>query len=671
MPQNQLINETSPYLLQHASNPVHWLPWNPDVFKRAEKENKLVLISVGYSACHWCHVMEHESFSDAEVAALMNKNFLCIKVDREERPDVDHIYMMAVQMMTGRGGWPLNCFTLPNGLPVFGGTYYPKSQWLEILNALHDAHQKTPAKLEEFGEKLKAGIKENDFIATKSKTEFDGSQLKQSVDRMKSRFDKEHGGMQRAPKFPLPATWRFLLDFGILEGDNELTRHVAYTLEKISYGGIYDHVGGGFFRYSVDEKWMVPHFEKMLYDNAQLATLYADAWMHFKNPRFKKVLEETLDFLEKDFQAKNGGLYSAYDADSEGVEGKYYVWTADQINALSVDNSDAFKTFFHIKEGGNWEEKNILHATQSLESFANKRQMDSDDLENKFDQCLQNLKKERDARIKPLLDTKQLASWNGMALTAFSKGYAVTGNKHYHQTALKIAGFIEADLMSDQGLQRKYTPDKSFRLAFLDDYAFVISGYISLFLAGFDVGHLKTANNLVQHCMQKFYHKDSGMFFYTEEENNELFDRKMELSDTVIPSSNSEMAAALYVLGTLLGKHQYREMSAQMIQNMAPAVIGNPSYYANWGMQLLKHVFPFNEIIVTGKDAIPYLKKLNHRHFPNAFIIASEQEENLPVFENRVSPLQTQVFVCSNQQCDLPTNDLALAKEKITALYKM
>ncbi len=670
MPQNQLINETSPYLLQHANNPVHWLPWSPDVFKQAEKENKLVLISVGYSACHWCHVMEHESFSDAEVADLMNKHFLCIKVDREERPDVDHIYMMAVQMMTGRGGWPLNCFALPNGLPVFGGTYYPKSQWLEILNALHDAHQKTPAKLEEFGEKLKAGIKENDFIATKSKTEFDGNQLKQAVDRLKSRFDKVHGGMQRAPKFPLPASWKFLLDFGILSGDNQLTQHVAFTLEKISYGGIYDHVGGGFYRYSVDEKWMVPHFEKMLYDNAQLATLYADAWMHFKNPSFKKILEETLHCLERDFLAENGGLYSAYDADSEGVEGKYYVWTAKEIKALSAENSDIFKAYFHIKEGGNWEGKNILHADESLGSFANKHTMSRDNLEKQFDRTLQNLKIERDTRVKPLLDTKQLASWNGMALTAFSRGYAVTGNKHYHTIALKIASFLENELITDDGLQRKFTPDKSFHHAFLDDYAFVISGYISLFLANFNAEHLKFADKLVQHCMQKFYHQDSGMFFYTEEKNNELFDRKMELSDTVIPSSNSEMAAALFMLGTLMGKSRYREISEQMMQNMAPTVLGNPSYYANWGLQLLKHVFPFNEIIVTGKDATDNVKELHDRHFPNAFIVAAEKDENLPIFENRVLPLKTQIFICSNQQCDLPLNELYMAKEKISALYE-
>jgi uncharacterized protein YyaL (SSP411 family) len=494
---NSLIHETSPYLLQHAYNPVQWLPFHANAFERAKKENKPVLISIGYSACHWCHVMEHESFEDEQVAALMNNNFINIKVDREERSDVDMLYMQAVQLMTGQGGWPLNCFVTPDGRPFYGGTYFNKNQWMNILQNLSEVYVKDPARVEEYANELTNGIRQAELITTtnKNKSALTKNILKESVSRWKERMDNTEGGPNRAPKFPLPSNYQFLLRYALLEKDDELLAHVELTLRKMAFGGIYDQLHGGFARYSTDLLWKVPHFEKMLYDNAQLVSLYSEAYVLTKNELYKETAVGTLDFVEQEWLTEEGAFYSAYDADSDGEEGKYYVWNKLDLEDLLSKDYALFSKYYEINDKGYWEHGNyILMRAENLPQLLVEFSLTKEQLEQRIEDCKKILEQEARSRIKPGLDDKSITSWNALMCSAFAKAYLAFGDEKHKVIALRSISFILSRLSSSSGeLYRTYKNGQAKIQAFLEDYAFTIEALMNIYLVSQEEDYLRKA----------------------------------------------------------------------------------------------------------------------------------------------------------------------------------
>ncbi|MCH2224950.1 MAG: thioredoxin domain-containing protein, partial [Crocinitomicaceae bacterium] len=533
---NALVNESSPYLLQHAHNPVNWVPWADDVFERAEKEGKLVLISVGYSACHWCHVMEHESFEDEEVAALMNKFFINVKVDREERPDVDQVYMTAVQLMTQKGGWPLNCFTLPDGRPIYGGTYFPKEQWMHILKSLQHTFTNELPKVQEYAKNLHEGIIASELIDIPSeKLDFEEEKLTELMQRWSKMFDWNDGGNSRAPKFPLPSNLNFLLDYGINAKNNKAIDHVELTLDKMALGGIYDQIGGGFSRYSVDMLWKVPHFEKMLYDNGQLLSTYSKGYRQFKKPLYKRLVSQTIDWLEREMLDESGAFFSALDADSEGVEGKFYVWKKEELDAVLSKDDTWVYDFYQVNQRGYWEEDNyILLRSESDEVFAKKFGWTIEELELKIKGVNQQLLDERSSRVRPGLDNKCITSWNAMTLKGLCDAYAVFGEESYLFLALKNARWLTDNRIKEDGAVIRLEKNEQEEIeGFLEDYAHAINAFMTLYQVTLDESWLNVAKKICDYTVTHFQDAQSKMFYFTPT-STQLIARKMEINDNVI-----------------------------------------------------------------------------------------------------------------------------------------
>ena len=588
---NALIHEPSLYLQQHAHNPVNWLAWSEDAFKQAEREEKLVLVSIGYSACHWCHVMEHECFEDEEVAALMNKFFVCIKVDREERPDVDQVYMNAVQLMTQRGGWPLNCFTLPNGQPIYGGTYFPKEQWMHILKSLQHTFKEDPIRVAEYAKELTDGIAKSELIHTTAPlSDLPTDKLPELVRRWMPKMDNMEGGPTHAPKFPLPNNYLFLLHYGEWKQLPAINDHVRLTLEKMARGGIYDQLGGGFARYSVDMIWKVPHFEKMLYDNGQLLSLYAQGYQLDPQPEYKRLLESTLRWMEREMLSPEGGLFAAQDADSEGVEGKYYVWTPDEIRSILGKDATWYLELFNPNNKGYWEEHQwILLRDQSWESFV--RLHPTVTIE-KIETCNELLLAERKRRIAPVTDTKCLTAWNAMTLTGLLDAYRALDDPSYLSLALKIGKWItNHQLTSDNQLWHTRQNGKSFIEGFLDDYVFTIEAFIQLYQITTDTDWLDKAVSLTDYAFEHFFDQESGMFFFTSN-THQLIARKMELNDNVIPATNGVMAHNLLSLSIILERADWEQCARQQLQNVLDGMEHYGSGYSNWALLLQRFLRP-------------------------------------------------------------------------------
>ncbi|WP_372644350.1 thioredoxin domain-containing protein [Ancylomarina sp.] len=657
---NSLINETSPYLLQHAHNPVNWYPWGDEALQKAQAENKLLLISIGYSACHWCHVMEHESFENEEIAKLMNELFVCIKVDREERPDIDQVYMDAVQLITGRGGWPLNCFALPDGRPFYGGTYFPSDDWVKVLKAISNAYITEKDKVLKSAEQVSEGVKTSGLIVDKAESSlYTIDDLSTSVNVWKSSFDKKYGGENRAPKFPIPISLDFLLNYYCNTKDVEVLDHVVLSLDKMAEGGIYDQVGGGFARYSVDEYWKVPHFEKMLYDNAQLLSLYSNAYRLTNKPLYKRVVEETIGFLERELSLTEGGFYSALDADSEGVEGKFYVWEKEEIDRLLGDDSPIFSEYYEVSKLANWEEGNILHIKKEKSDLLDKYHLSEIAFDELMKKSKQKLLLARDERVRPGLDDKFLSSWNALLIKGYLDAYKAIGDEAYLKRADQIANFI-MERMTQSGVQlfRTYKKGDSRINAFLDDYSFTLEAFIALYQASFDEAWLKRADAMMSYVIRNFYDDKSGMFFYTSVEDAVLVARKMEVMDNVIPSSNASMAESLYLLGNLLGKEKYVELSVQMLANMKEHTLKYLSYHGKWANLMLKQIESPYELVISGKDAKQVLKEFNKRFYPNVLILGSEKESDLPLLKNRFNNETTSLYLCKDKACFLPTSNM-------------
>ncbi|MGB3149813.1 MAG: thioredoxin domain-containing protein, partial [Maribacter sp.] len=565
---NALINETSPYLLQHAHNPVDWRPWSQEALEEAKEKNKLVLVSIGYSSCHWCHVMEEETFENDSIAKLMNENFINIKVDREERPDVDQVYMTAVQLMKGNGGWPLNVITLPNGKPLYGGTYHTKNQWQKVLTEISRLYQENPEKAAEYSDMVAQGIQEVNLIVPSNDFELLNKEvLTQSVEKWKSSWDTVWGGDIRDEKFMLPVNLSFLLDYALMVDDKEVLNHVEMTLDRIAMGGIYDHVAGGFFRYSTDSQWKVPHFEKMLYDNAQALSLYAKAYKVFKKESYNDIVMGTIEFLEREMKNPEGGYYAALDADSEGEEGKYYIWTQKELEQVLGKDFKPFSDYFNIQQNKVWENSSyVLHKLVDDRRFSENHSISKNDLKVRKDEWEEKLLAARSKRARPRTDDKIITSWNALLISGYVDAYSAFGNVEFLEEAEGILNFVQSNSYQEDKLGHSYKKEGKYIDGFLEDYTFLAKSALNLYGVSMNPEHLKFAKKLTESA--KIYFKDeaSGMFTYNK--GNELISKVIKTDDGVIPAPNSVMANNLFQLGHINYEPRDIKKSKQMLSSM-------------------------------------------------------------------------------------------------------
>lgn len=671
---NDLINESSPYLLQHAHNPVAWKAWNDTTLAQAKKENKLILVSIGYAACHWCHVMEHESFKDERVAQTMNAHFINIKVDREERPDIDQVYMNAVQLMTGHGGWPLNAVALPDGRPVWGSTYVKKDEWIRVLEQLAKLYQDTPEKLHEYADRLQEGMQNMDLVvANPGQPDFSLEFINDTVSEWSRTFDTDKGGFKRAPKFMLPNNYHFLLRHAYQNEAPDLMDYVNTTLTKMAFGGIYDHIGGGFSRYSVDDKWHVPHFEKMLYDNAQLVSLYADAYKTSKNELYKTTVYETIAFVERELMLEPGIFYSSLDADSldeKGVleEGAFYVWSKSDLEALIKDDFDLFCDYYNINQYGYWENNHfVLIRSKADNAFCKEHKLDDALFKSKKNKWKTTLFEARKKRPRPRLDDKTLTSWNAMMLKGYVDAYKAFNDDSFLQMALKSGHFLsKQQINSEGGLYRSFKNGKSTINGYLIDYATTIDAFLGLYEVSADETWLNAARNLTNYSFDNFFDDDNTMFFFTSKKDASLVTRNVDYRDNVIASSNSIMAKNLFKLSHYFSNSSYLKTATQMLNNIKPEIINYPSGYSNWLDLMLNYTNPFYEIAVVGKQALQKSTDLWQHYLPNTLLAVSTVESNLPLTKNRFLADVTRFYVCVDNTCQLPTESIPETLEKIT-----
>lgn len=668
---NRLINSTSPYLLQHAYNPVDWYPWEKEAFEKARKEDKPIILSIGYSSCHWCHVMEHESFENNAVAELMNNHFVSIKLDREERPDVDQVYMDALQAMGMNGGWPLNVFLTPDLKPFYGGTYFPTDQWQRVLTQINNVYEKKKDEVMASADDLAAALSTSEIHKYKlgiSEKDLTPEILDDAFDKMASRFDRVRGGIDKAPKFPMPSVWLFLLKYAKMTENHAALDYLKLTLNRIASGGIFDQAGGGFARYSTDKEWLAPHFEKMLYDNGQLLSLYAEAYNATGDDYYKEIISRTVDWLEREILDKNGGFYSALDADSEGEEGKFYVFTSEEIDqVLSPELVLLTKDFFNISAEGNWEHgNNILHSEKTPEEYAKANNIELNDLQEQLKEIRQTLLKYRETRIRPGLDDKVLTSWNALTISGLADAYRATNDIRYLNMALATVNFLRQHLFSNGKLLRSYNKNHAHIDAYLEDYALYIQSLIKMFEVSFDDSYLSEAKKLSDHVISNFFDEEEGMFFFTSSGSEALIARKKEIFDNVIPSSNSVMATNLYLLSLYFDKKPYHEMAEKMVRRVSEQLSNEPVYLSNWAILYLLMSRPTAEIVIVGDQHEEFRQELEKHYLPNKVIMGGKTEGILPLMENRPTKGgKTTMYVCYNKTCKLPVNSIEQALKQL------
>ncbi|MDA9341962.1 thioredoxin domain-containing protein [Flavobacteriaceae bacterium] len=666
---NSLINETSPYLLQHAHNPVNWKAWNTETLQEAKDEKKLMIISVGYSACHWCHVMEKESFEDSTVAAVMNKNFISVKVDREERPDVDQIYINAVQLMTGSAGWPLNVITLPDGRPVWGGTYFTKKAWLNSLEKMQKLYDKNPQNLIDYASKLEEGIKSMDLIEVNTnELNFIDFPIETTIKNWSTTFDNKYGGPNRAPKFMMPNNLNYLLRNGIKNKDKQILDYVYLTLDNIAYGGVYDHIGGGFSRYSTDMKWHVPHFEKMLYDNAQLVSLYSQAYKATKNPLYEEVVKETLEYIKKEMTHQDGAFYSSLDADSvsedgELEEGAYYVFNKEELKLQLKEDFSLFSEYYNITNYGKWEKGNyVLIRKKSDQEIIDEFSISQEELNQKKKNWKQLLLAYRNNRAKPRLDDKSLTSWNALMIKGYVDAYKAFQVPEYLNAAQTNAQFlIDHQLQENGALNHSYKDGKSTINGYLEDYAAAIDAFIALYEVTLNEFWINKANELAAYTFENFFDAEKNMFYFTSKEDEKLVARNFEYRDNVIPASNSMMAKNLLILSHHFDNKKYLSTASKMLHNVQPEIESYPSGFSNWLDLMANFQDNFYEVVVVGKDASKKIAELNARYLPNILIAGSTSESKKPLLNYRYIDGETLIYVCVNNSCKLPVSDISEA----------
>ena len=660
---NRLITERSPYLLQHAYNPVDWHPWGEEAFEAARNGNKLLLISIGYSSCHWCHVMERECFEDEAIAGMMNAHYVCIKVDREERPDVDHVYMTAVQLMTGRGGWPLNCFALPDGRPMHGGTYFPPAQWTQVLEGLARTWEQDPERVTRHAERLRMGLVASNVVEpVEHDSPLDPKAIHAAVRSLVPRFDRRHGGMDHAPKFPLPVEQRMLLDHGLLEGDPELVEHVHLTLERMALGGIFDHLGGGFARYSTDVLWKVPHFEKMLYDNAQLVSLYAAAHQHRPRALYADTVRQTLSFIEQCMTAPDGLWYSALDADTDGVEGRFYVWQRSELENLLGAELDLAAAYFQVNERGHWEHgDHILLRSVDDASFAASFGIAEAELGERIAGIRATLMHARDKRTRPGLDDKCLTSWNALMVQGYCDAYHAFGEKAWLDRAIRgMERMLTCCKRADGGLWHSVKEGQAAINGYLEDHAFTIAALLALYQVTFDERWVHQARALVEHVIRHYHDPVSGLFHFTSDLDPPLITRHREVTDSVMPSSNSSLARSLFLLARLCDDARYTELSLRMSEAMRTSTLEHPAGHCNWIQLMHQYAHPFREVVITGPGALALRAEFGKHLIPNCLFAGSSEPSELPLLRERGGP-DTRIFVCVDHACQLPVTTLGEA----------
>jgi uncharacterized protein YyaL (SSP411 family) len=662
---NDLVSETSPYLLQHAHNPVNWKAWSPDLFEKAQEENKLVLISIGYSSCHWCHVMEKETFEDNEVAKLMNENFVSIKVDREERPDIDEVYQTAAQLQGQNGGWPLNAITLPNGKPLYLGTYHTKDQWMQVLTNVNKQFSEDPQKAAEYADRLAAGIDETNLFTPSSEFEkLTKTELALGIDKWKENWDLELGGDKGREKFPVPNSLDFLLDYAVVTNDQDALTHVKSTLDQMANGGIYDHLGGGFFRYSTDPQWKVPHFEKMLYDNAQLIGLYSKAFKVFKEPIYKDVVFETIAFLNREMKNAEGGYYAALDSESEGEEAKFYIWKEAELQTILGDDFTLFSGYYNIDKKNIWEnDQYILYKNGSDETFIRKYGISKEELVQDKKKWTETLMKARGTRVRPNTDDKVLTSWNALLISGFVEAYTAFGAESFLNQAIAVYDFIQDKSYDDRRLKHSYKEGSKRTEGFLEDYAFLSQAAIQLYKVSLNTSYLDFANALMEKTQEGFLDANSGLYRFNDSEN--LISNIIKTHDGDIPSPNSVMANNLFQLGHINYNVDYSKQSKTMLTTLLPYLTEYSSSYTNWSHLLLRVSHPFYEIAVVGEEAQSKVAGLQNKHIPNTLIVASSLESELPLFEDRFVAGETYIYVCQNRVCKLPVKTVDEALQQL------
>ena len=666
---NRLIHSASPYLLQHAYNPVDWFEWSEEALTKAKQENKPILVSIGYSSCHWCHVMEREVFEKDDIALTMNTHLVCIKVDREERPDIDHIYMEAVQAMGVNGGWPLNVFLTPDQKPFYGGTYFPPDQWVQIVHGIHNAFTNRRNEIEESATELTSLLSQQD--ATRFKKDPVSTELKNDLESIYNKllpaFDKTWGGLEKEPKFIMPSIWLWLLRYYHITRNEQSLEQVMITLKKIAMGGIYDQIGGGFSRYSVDKYWFVPHFEKMLYDNAQLMSLYAEAYSLTKDEEFKTVILETFEWLQTEMMDGNGGFYSALDADSEGEEGKFYSWTSDQLKEISGADAVLIMDYYSVKEAGNWEpQKNILMRVHKEEAFLQKHHLTPEVWQQKLRTIKDKLLAVRDKRIKPGLDDKIITGWNAMMVVGLTDAYKTLGNENFLKAALRNMKFIENELTEGQTLFRSYKNKRSGVKGFLDDYAYVIQACIRLYQVTFDEYWINRAKVLMQHTIDNFYDAKDGFFQYARKDAEKLIASRKEIFDNVIPSSNSVMAQNLFHLSIIFDNQDWKTLSENMTFSLSHLITSEPNYMSNWGIVYTEMKKGMAEVVIVGKNIKQLQQAFSSIYQPFALTMATETKSELPLVGGKKSiDEKPTIYVCYNKTCQKPVLTVEEAAQQL------
>ncbi len=676
-PANRLIKETSPYLLQHAHNPVDWYAWGEAAFAKAKAEDKPVLVSIGYSACHWCHVMEHESFENEETAHIMNENFVNIKVDMEERPDVDKIYMNFVQLTTGSGGWPLNVFMTPDKIPFYGGTYFPPSpryhlpSFQQILLSVADAYRNKRDDLmhsanQVVGEMRRVGLAEQ---ATES---LSLEQLDAAFRSFVRTFDGVNGGFGGAPKFPPAMSLEFLLRYYKRTKNENALEMVEKTCRKMANGGIYDQLGGGFHRYSVDAIWLAPHFEKMLYDNAQLTKVYLHLYQITKDEFYKRVAVETLEYIRREMLDEEGGFYTAQDADSEGVEGKFFIWTPQQIEEiLGAEDAQIFNFYYDVSEEGNFEEKNILNVKNSPRETAGVLKISEEKLKEKLENSRGKLFAEREKRIKPFRDEKILTAWNGLMLATFAEAAAILENENYLQIARKNADFIIENLQKDDYLLRSWKDGEAKLNAYLEDYANFADGLVELFQVSGEVKYLREAKRLADLMITEFWDEDGGGFFFTANNHEDLLVRSKDFQDNATPSGNSAAADVLLKLAHLLGDEKYSRFAVTVLRLYAPQIRRYPNAFGRSLSVSEFYLNPTKEIVILGEKGNALEREIFDEFLPNKVLVLAENAEDnadfIPLLEGRkMIDDQPTAYVCENYTCQKPVTSASELKKQLS-----
>ncbi len=662
---NALVHETSPYLLQHAHNPVNWLPWSEEALKKAREEEKLIIVSIGYSSCHWCHVMEEETFEDEEVAALMNEHFISIKVDREERPDVDEVYMTAVQLMTGNGGWPLNVVLLPNGKPLYGGTYHTKRQWMEVLNNVNTKYREDKSGAENYADRVAKGVAEVNFIPrVESETALPEEYLKKALGLWKSQWDMDKGGDLGNEKFIVPVKLDFLLDYFRLYDDLEADVFVKNTLDKIIQGGIYDQVGGGFFRYSTDPDWKVPHFEKMLYDNAQLLSLYAKAYAIYREPDYMEAVEKTTAFLDREMKRGQGGFYAAMDADSEGVEGAYYTWKKQELEALLGKEFELFSEYYSIKPSEVWEkDRYVLFKSSTDTEFAEKHSLSPSQLKAKLSEWNDILLEARVQRPAPKKDDKIITSWNALLIDGFVDAYKALGDQQFLDRAEEVFETLKTNAYTKGNLLHSFKAGSTREEGFLEDYAFLARASFSLYEVTLDNNYLDFAQVLMEKIQSDFQDETSGLYRYNED--SELIAQIVKLDDGVIPSPNAVIAENLIEIGHLEYNTDYLDKADEMLMTVSPRVLEAMNNYALWAKLLLSRQKAYYEVVTVGPEARTLTTELHREFIPNALVVGSRNASDVTLFKDRYFEGITQIYVCTNNTCKRPVKTIREALQQL------